>query len=273
MDVFTEVATLGNPVAVVVDGGGLAADDMQRFAAWTNLSETTFVTQASGAEYAVRIFTPTAELPFAGHPTLGTAWALLQLGCVTPDDGKLTQHCGLGPVPLEVDGDVIYTQIVPRSVVAVESAGLRAAFDAVSLVNPKRVDVGPVWLVARVEGGARALLEVRPDFAKIVDLERVTETVGVTLYAIDGERVTVRSFAPGSRVPEDPVCGSGNGAVAIHLEGEGLTPAARSYRASQGHCVGRDGEIFVRWRAGILQIGGHVTRVVSGVMAGSLSAK
>jgi PhzF family phenazine biosynthesis protein len=238
---------------------------MQRFANWTNLSETTFVTAAAGSEYHVRIFTPRAELPFAGHPTVGTATALLQLGRIAPEDGKLVQHCGLGAVELAVDDGMVFTSIPQRALRRIDCPELSACFGGVALDSPMSIDVGPVWLVARVFGGVRELEGLRPDFAAVIAVEHRHAVTGVSLYAVDDEEVHVRSFAPGSGIPEDPVCGSGNGAVARHLHELGHT--AEQYVARQGRCVGRDGVVHVRWHAGTLQVGGHAVRVVSGSLS------
>lgn len=287
VDVFTQVPCLGNPVAVVLGADGMTSVQMQQFAAWTNLSETTFVTSpasfgvggsgavvdesmaAGGAAaavptaYTLRIFTPRSELLFAGHPTIGTATLLLQLGVVRAEGGKLTQHCGIGPVPLEVDDGVVYAQIAQRAVTRLD-VDLSAVFGGVALDSPMSIDVGPVWVVARVSQGARQLHELSPDLAAIVEIEKRLGAVGITLYAVEDDGVFVRSFAPGSGIAEDPVCGSGNGAVAIHLREIGRTPAGGAYLSRQGRCVGRDGYVRVRWRGERLQVGGHATRVVSG---------
>jgi len=279
-------------VAIVLDAADLSSEEMQQFAAWTNLSETTFVTSPSSglaspdvtapnleapdieapdlaatappSEYTLRIFTPRSELQFAGHPTIGTATALIQLGIVRAVGGKLTQHCGIGAVRLEVDQGIVFAEIPRRGVTRLVNADLSAGFGGVALDSPMSIDVGPVWVVARVSEGARHLHELQPNPAAIIELEKRLGAVGVTLYALDGGGVFVRSFAPGSGIAEDPVCGSGNGAVALHLRELGESSAGDAYVARQGRCVGRDGYVQVRWRGESLQVGGHATRVVSG---------
>ncbi len=267
VDVFTAVPFKGNPVAVVLDGEGLSDAEMQSFANWTNLSETTFVLPPSdpAADYRVRIFTPKAELPFAGHPTLGTAHAVIEAGIAAPHDGQLVQQCAVGLVELTV-GEGALSFRLPRYAVAdapdpeeaiawIGGAALRG--------GAKAVDVGPVWLIAELTEIA-ALENLQHDPARLTAYYEQYGLTGATLFAADGDRVVVRSFAPGDGIPEDPVCGSGNGAVAAYRLAEGQVGSGDAYRASQGRQLGRDGWIDIRFDVDDIHVGGDCVTCVRG---------
>ncbi len=272
VDVFTDRALLGNPVAVVLDADGLDADRMQAFARWTNLSETTFVlpTTDPGADYRLRIFDPVAELPFAGHPTIGSAHAVLESGTVAPTD-RLVQECGAGLISLHVtDGQITFE--APEAVVTEPPAGADATALAViaggvELLDPRVVDVGPRWLTARLADGA-TMDDVAVDLAALAESSRVGRFTGLNLYAVDPQgAVEVRSFAPADGVPEDPVCGSGNAAVGVHLAALGPTDRTGDrYTATQGRFVHRDGRIDVTLPppGGRVRVGGSAVTVITG---------
>lgn len=269
VDVFTDTPYRGNPVAVVLDADGLSDDAMQRIARWTNLSETTFVLAptAAGADYRLRIFTPGSELPFAGHPTLGSAHALIASARLRPREGRLVQECdaGLVPVALDADGARLWLRLPPAHTALLDDAARARLERALGLACPgaMRIDVGPVWITARVDSGA-ALLAARPDLAAIEALSRESGATGVTVFgALDGDdaRWEVRSFAPAAGVPEDPVCGSGNGCVAVFL---GAAGERAPYEARQGRAIGRDGRIAVRGLGGEVEIGGACVACVRG---------
>jgi PhzF family phenazine biosynthesis protein len=218
VDVFTAVALKGNPVAVILDAVGLSTDQMQAIANWTNLSETTFVTPATdaAADYAVRIFTPKSELPFAGHPTLGTAHAVIEAGLAIPKDGKVVQQCAVGLVEVSVVGTGLSFRL-PRYAyeVAPEPEKLAAALGEGAIKGvPEIVNVGPRWVIAELSS-AGVVEQLQPDLPMLADYDRTQATTGLTVYAEkpDGD-IIVRSFAPADGIAEDPVCGSGNGAVA-----------------------------------------------------------
>jgi PhzF family phenazine biosynthesis protein len=281
VDVFTDRPFLGNPVAVVLDGDALDAATMQRIAAWTNLSETTFVLRptAPDADYRVRIFTPRSELPFAGHPTIGTAHAVLEAGLVS---GKpaLAQECGAGVLRLTVEGagrerriaveapPAALAPLAPDAARTVEQAlGARFAPDAPGQI----VSLGPRWLTVRLADAA-AVRGLAPDLGAVSRLSRELGITGITVFAPEpGGRhdVVVRSFAPADGVPEDPVCGSGNAAVGAWLDRAGarLGEGGR-YVASQGRELGRDGYVFVRIDAGAgrVWIGGCAVTCVEGML-------
>ena len=267
IDVFTARPFLGNPVAVVLDSSGLETPDMERIARWTNLSETTFLLPSTRADYRVRIFTPTNELPFAGHPTIGSAYAALSAGIVEPRAGKLTQECGAGVLELRVEGAKIFVRSPRPTITEVKN---EASACGISLVPPARVikvDVGPVWLVGEMSD-AKALATLAPDMAALARWTTSLAATGVTLFAPSGEAqcaVHVRSFAPASGVPEDPVCGSGNISVAAYLRQlERVQPA---YVARQGMQLGRDGRVSMRVDAGDIWLGGEAVACVDGKLA------
>lgn len=281
VDVFSAVATRGNPVAVVLDAAGLDAQSMQHIARWLNLSETTFVLPptVAGADYRLRIFTPANELPFAGHPTLGSAHAVVTAGLASPRSRTLVQQCGSGLIPLEVDADdrgARYRLRLPSArFSAVSSAAVAELQGAIGApidvaVAPALVDVGPTWLVARLDSAER-LLALQPNMHRLAALEVSLGATGTTLFAASagvGNDVEVRSFAPSIGVNEDPVCGSGNGSVAAFRRERGLLPAEQvDYVACQGRCVGRDGRVRVTIEpAGTIWIGGACVTTAEGVL-------
>ena len=267
VDVFTKVAFKGNPVAVVLDGDGLTDAEMQAFANWTNLSETTFVLPPSdpAADYRVRIFTPKAELPFAGHPTLGTAHAVIEAGIAAAKLGKLVQQCAVGLVELAVSDGALSFRL-PRYAVNNAPGGDEAtAWIGGAAINgaAKAVDVGPVWLIVELAEIA-ALETLQHDPARLTAYYERYGLTGATLFAADGARVVVRSFAPGDGIPEDPVCGSGNGAVAAYRLWAGQVASGDSYRASQGRQLGRDGWIDIRFDGADIHVGGACVTCVTG---------
>jgi PhzF family phenazine biosynthesis protein len=277
VDVFTTRPFFGNPVAVVLDGAGLDAAAMQRIAAWTNLSETTFVlpATAAGADYALRIFTPRAELPFAGHPTVGSAHAVLEAGLVA-ERPELRQECAAGVLRLAVDGSGAARRIAVEAPPATleplraEAVGeVERALGAPLAGEGQLVAIGPRWLTLRLadEGVVRRLA---PDMVAVAAVSRALGATGITVFALTDagdHRAVVRSFAPGDGIPEDPVCGSGNAAVGAWLQRAGA-PLGDRYVASQGRELGRDGYVSVRIDAatGRVWIGGAAVTCVDGVL-------
>jgi PhzF family phenazine biosynthesis protein len=277
VDVFTQKPFFGNPVAVVLGAEKLSNGDMQRIAAWTNLSETTFVLppSSSGADYRLRIFTPKQELPFAGHPTIGSAHAVLESGMATPRDGRLRQECLAGIIELEIEntagGDKIFFRVPRATTSTLEQTRARRLLAALGIgaaaPSPLRVDVGVVWLVGDV-GEAETLGRITPDLNEIRKLSAETQAAGVTVFGRAQEtstRLHVRSFAPILGVDEDPVCGSGNASVAAYLAHTGLVREIGSdYLARQGMALGRAGEIAVRVGNEAIKIGGYAVTCVDG---------
>ena len=276
VDVFTDRPFAGNPVAVVLDGTGIDDATMQRIAAWTNLSETTFVLPSERADYRLRIFSPTGELPFAGHPTVGSAHAVIEAGIATPRDGSLTQECLAGVIPMRVGDDGRIAARVPTPKVAREgyAADAVASLLGAPLADgpaPLTIDVGPLWLIAQA-ASPEALSEAQPDLAGIEELSRAQGLSGLTAFALNldgstGARLTVRSFAPAAGIAEDPVCGSGNAAVGAYLGvTKLLSRTGAAYVASQGRELGRDGRVEVRVAGREVEIGGAAVTVIEGTM-------
>jgi PhzF family phenazine biosynthesis protein len=264
VDVFTAKPFFGNPVAVVIGAENLDTVQMQRIARWTNLSETTFLlkrTQA-GADYRLRIFTPHQELPFAGHPTLGSAHAALESGFVRARNGRLTQECGVGLLELTLEDPRIYVR-APQPKVSPAVVPLFGTSQAL------RVDVGPVWIVVDL-GDAADVDGLTPDMTAIAELSDSMRASGVTVFGRTGNAdapIHVRSFAPSHGIPEDPVCGSGNISVAAFLRETGLLKEfGPLYTARQGMQVGRDGRVAVRVSAEAIEIGGEAVTCVDGTL-------
>jgi PhzF family phenazine biosynthesis protein len=265
VDVFTAEPYRGNPVAVVLDGAGLSAGQMQRFAHWMNLSETTFVLPPSdpGADYQVRIFTPAAELPFAGHPTLGTCHAWLAAGGTPRQEGTVVQQCGAGLVTLRQTGNGLAFAAPPvlrDGPVEEELLGRIASMLGIGragIVDASWADNGPGW-VAVLLASAAAVLAVKPG---IVDMD-----LGLVGPYPPGspQAFEVRAFFPkDGATAEDPVTGSLNAALAPWLLGTGRAQAP--YVVSQGTALGRAGRVHVsRDDAGTIWVAGGTVTCVRG---------
>ncbi len=268
VDVFAETPLLGNPVAVVLDGDGLSDADMLRFTRWTNLSEATFVLppRATGADLRVRIFAPGGELPFAGHPTLGTCHAWLEAGGRPRRDGVVVQECGAGLVPVRRGAGTLAFAAPPllRSGPVAEPDLARVAailrVDRGAIVDAQWADNGPGWVAVLLES-ADAVLALRPG---PTDLD-----VGVVGPHPPGapEAFEVRAFFPrDGATAEDPVTGSLNAALAQWLLAAGRATAP--YVARQGTALGRAGRVHVSADAdGTVWVGGGTTTCVAGQLA------
>jgi PhzF family phenazine biosynthesis protein len=267
VDVFGSGPCSGNPVAVVLDGDELEDGEMQRFARWTNLSETTFVLPPTddGADYRVRIFTPVLELPFAGHPTLGTCHAWLQAGGEPRDPGEVIQECGAGLVRIRrgEEGLAFAAPPMVRSGPASEqeAAKVTAALglDPAEVLAVEWVDNGPGWIAALVESAER-VLELQPG---PLDFD-----LGVVGFHPEGAEAAIelRAFAPlgGGTWTEDPVTGSLNASVAQWLLGSGRLTAP--YVASQGRAIDRAGHIHISQDDdGTIWVGGRTETVLGDV--------
>jgi PhzF family phenazine biosynthesis protein len=253
---------------------------MQRIAAWTNLSETTFALPPSStaADYRLRIFTPRQELPFAGHPTVGSAHAVLESGFAAAPNGRLRQECLAGIIELSVEKSELGQRVFVRTPKAkitklneTDSGRLTSSLGA-SLAKasaPLRVDVGVVWLVAEM-ADSRSVARLEPNLESVLQLSLATQAAGVTVFARANDglaRAHVRSFAPALGVAEDPVCGSGNAAVAAYLMHTGLiSEFGFQYVARQGMQVGRDGQVAVRVDGDEITIGGYAVTCVDGTL-------
>jgi PhzF family phenazine biosynthesis protein len=267
VDVFTSTPYLGNPVAVVLDGAGLTTEDMQRFASWTNLSETTFVLAptAPDADYQVRIFTPVSELPFAGHPTLGTCHAWLSVLGNAAHADVVVQQCAAGLIRVRrtADGLAFAAPRLLRSGPVDEPTVRHIAsvlgIDRAEILDAEWVDNGPGW-VGVLLGSADAVLALRPG---LVDLD-----VGVVGPYPEGSprAFEVRAFFPkdGATV-EDPVTGSLNASLAQWLLRTGR--ASAPYVASQGTALGRSGRVHISQDPdGTIWVGGGTVTCVHGLV-------
>ena len=268
VDVFTDVPYSGNPVAVVLDADGLDTEEMQRLANWTNLSETTFVLTptTADADYRVRIFTPGRELPFAGHPTLGTCHAWLEAGGASATDGVVVQECAAGLIPVRRTPDGLafaappLLRSGPVEAALVEQVAAVLRLDRGRIVDAQWADNGPGWIAVLLES-AEAVLALRPGFVGELD-------IGVVGPCPPGspEQFEVRAFFPkdGTTV-EDPVTGSLNASLAQWLLGSGRATAP--YVARQGTALGRSGRVHVTQTAdGTVWVGGGTVTCVAGAV-------
>ncbi len=259
VDVFGSRPLLGNPVAVVLDGEGLGDEQMQRIARWTNLSETTFVLPptVAGADYRVRIFTPGEELPFAGHPTLGTCHAWLAAGGEAGE--VVVQQCGAGLVPIRRGQRLAFAApplirsgpVVPADLARIARA---LGIEAQSIVDAAWVDNGPGWVAVRLPS-RQAVRDLRP-----IHLDGLF----IGAVAVDERGVEVRAFFTANGVcAEDPVTGSLNASLAPWLVASGVTELP--YEARQGVMVGRDGRVFLSGDdQGQIWVAGDTATVVVG---------
>ena len=266
VDVFASQPLRGNPVAVVHDADGLSDDDMQRFAHWTNLSETTFLltpTQPE-ADYRLRIFTPSEELPFAGHPTIGSAHAWMEAGGVPRSDHELVQECGAGLLRIRRSERLAFAApplLREGPVTADERARILAALALTDddVVDLSWGDNGPGWVVVLMRDAA-SVLSVRPDWSSFGGLD-----IGVVgPYAAGAEcAVEVRAFCPSIGIVEDPVTGSLNASIGQWLAGDRLPS---SYVASQGTVLGRAGRVHVEKDGDTVWVGGDAATTIKGTV-------
>ncbi|OCX17431.1 PhzF family phenazine biosynthesis protein [Pseudomonas graminis] len=282
VDVFTAERFMGNPVAVVLEAEGLSDDQMQQIANWTNLSETTFVLpkKEAVADYRVRIFTPGSELPFAGHPTIGTAHALLEAGVIHASAGVVIQECGVGLVRLHVSVDKLANQVIAfelpeATITTLQDAEVRQLEAILGMPvhgpRPALVDVGARWIVAQLPD-ARQVLENQPDLEQMKIHNLKARATGVVIFGKhqDGSDagVEVRAYAPACGVNEDPVCGSGNGAMAAFIRDTGqASDFGTSLLASQGVKVNRRGFIQLSITGDVITVGGNAVTCISGTMS------
>lgn len=269
VDVFSPVPTRGNGLAVVVDGEGLSERDMQGFAAWTNLAETTFLLAPTDplADYRVRIFTPSREMPFAGHPTLGSCAAWLHCGGQPRTPGLVRQQCGVGIVPVRIGNGGQFAFDAPPTRVRSMSAPTRdsiveaLAIEPASIVRTAELDNGPVWQVFELDSAAAVLAvdasRVRwPQFRSI-------GLIGPHPRGTDADW-EVRMLAPSSGMSEDPITGSLNAAIARWRQAEGRLSAAST--VAQGASIGRIGRVLVQADGNSVWIGGQVHAIISGTV-------
>ena len=265
VDVFTATPLFGNPVAVVHQAEGITTDQMHTFTSWTNLSEATYLlpTTTDAADYRVRIFCPGRELPFAGHPTLGTCHAWLETGG-EPRSDVIVQECGAGLVRIRRAGDVLafaappLQRSGPLDEADVERIARGLGLTRADIVDHQWCDNGPGWQAVLLES-ADQVLALDPDPALLTGLD-----VGVVGPHSSGDvDYEVRAFFPGnSGLTEDPVTGSLNAALAQWLIGSGRAP--ETYIAAQGTALGRAGRVHVMREGEDLWVGGRCVTVISG---------
>lgn len=288
LDVFASALFDGNPLAVVLGADRLDGSAMQRIARWTNLSETAFLLLPTvpQADYRVRIFTTRQELPFAGHPSVGTAYVAIDSGFVDASKRSLIQECAAGLLPVRVDGNgsarIIHVQAPKASITRVDELLAAAVASALQPAEDRPnqaadtmqvVNNGPRWLVCDLSSAA-AVRALKPDFAAIASITGQAALVGVCVFGREGDdgdaAMAVRAFCPGDGMAEDPVTGSANAAIAAFLAERGdLSAYGLSYRASQGREVGRNGvvEVSVDLGRGAVCVGGACAIGVRGHLA------
>ncbi len=279
LDVFAQQAGCGNPLGVVLGADDWSTQRMQGFARWTNLVETTFVLPATepDASYRLRIFTPSREIAFAGHPSIGSAFAALSTGFCTARDGRLVQQCDAGLLPITVEGDPEH----PILSVAVPAARVESATSAALLVlerildgltpgssPPGLVSGGRRWWLAEL-ADERQLRAWNAPFADIAALAKRSDTLGLCVFARSNDpafELVVRAFPAGAGIAEDPASGAANALIAAYiatLEPDGAL--SRGYRASQGRELGRDALLTLRIETGgQIWVGGHCALVIDG---------
>jgi PhzF family phenazine biosynthesis protein len=269
-DVFSTTPMGGNGLAVVLDGAGLTDEAMQRFARWTNLAETTFVFAPSdpAADYDIRIFTVSRELPFAGHPTLGTATCWLAAGNTPKQAGVIRQNCGVGLVDIDLKGDTP-AFVAPPTSIADMAAPTLATITAGLNLDPTRIlrhavlDNGPVWHAIELQNA---------DDLLTLDAGAITPVSGLAVGLIaphskgDAD-FEVRMFSMWAGLTEDPVTGSLNSALAHWMQAQGRVQ--RPYIVAQGTCIGRHGRVHVIPSPddvddGPIRIGGHTNILIDG---------
>ncbi len=271
-DVFTPIPTRGNALAVVVDGDGLSEDAMSEFATWTNLAETTFILPADDpvADYHLRIFTPSREMPFAGHPTLGSCAAWLRCGGVPRQAGVVRQQCGVGIVDIDISkGDSFAFTAPPTSIRQMKSESFEAVVNALGIprnliLRAAELDNGPVWQAFQLNS-AEAVLALDSSLVRWPTFN----AIGLIGAHPDSSECDfeVRMLAPSSGMNEDPITGSLNSALAHWLQAEAVLTGPVT--VAQGTSINRYGRVFIEPVQGedIVKIGGQTHILVEGVVA------
>jgi len=281
VDVFCGQSYRGNPLAVIFDADGLDDASMQAIASWTNLSETTFLCQPTdpAADYRVRIFEPAGELPFAGHPTLGTAHAFVENGGVPRTAGRLVQQCGAGLIEIETRGGGVRAFAAPQArftSLPVEAYGALADALGTSVIDfttpPTAIDNGVPWLLVRL-ASADACLALAPEPTALTKVVRAVGMSGIAVFGAhpaDGPATfEMRCIVTpaGANPYEDPVTGSANAGLASLLDHLGARPGD-GYTVRQGTALGRDGRVFVEYDDAhpAIWIGGAATTTIDGTI-------
>jgi PhzF family phenazine biosynthesis protein len=270
-DVFTSVPTKGNGLAVIVDADGLAESQLQEFAAWTNLAETTFLMPPTdpSADYKVRIFTPKREMPFAGHPTLGSCAAWLHSDGTPKQEGLVRQECGVGIVDIDISGEIPAFVAPPTTIERLPEGQIQAVCDALdigsaSIVRTAKLDNGPVWQVFELASATDVLA---------VDSSKVRwpsfKSIGLIGPHPAGSECDyeVRNLAPSSGMSEDPITGSLNSALACWMHAGGRLQS--NLVIAQGTNINRHGRVFIKSdlnEDGRILIGGQTHILIEGVV-------
>jgi PhzF family phenazine biosynthesis protein len=280
VDVFSKRPGCGNPLAVVLDAEGLGTEQMQAIAAWTNLVETTFVlppSQAS-ADYRVRIFTPQREIPFAGHPSLGTAHALLVSKQLEQKNAEVIQECSAGLIPIRIETSRKFRRRLFFRAPAVkhiqtldeQSPETTAVFSTLALgkLRPSLVEGGRKWWMAEMRDES-ALRSLQVNHAAIMALSRASDSMGLCVFARcvnQDYQLAVRAFAPAFGIQEDPASGAANATIAAYLLDSGaLNEIGHNYRVSQGREMGHDATIDLRaTQQDDIWVGGECQTVIQG---------
>lgn len=282
VDVFSKRPGCGNPLAVVLDAEGLNSEQMQKIAAWTNLVETTFVLPPSeaNADYRVRIFTPQREIPFAGHPSLGTAHALLALKLVRAQKGEIIQECGAGLIPIRIETSkkfrrrLFFRAPVVKNIEAFDSGFEPAAevFSKLALgeLAPSLVEGGRKWWIAEMRD-EKSLRSLQPDHAAIIAMSKASDSMGLCVFSRCKDQdyqLAVRAFAPAFGIKEDPASGAANATIAAYLLDSGaLQSIGHNYRVSQGREMGHDATIDLRAeKQDDIWVGGECQTVINATM-------
>jgi PhzF family phenazine biosynthesis protein len=278
LDVFSRQPLKGNPLAVVIDGDGLDDATMRAMARWTNLSETAFLLTPTqpDADYRIRIFTPTRELPFAGHPSVGGAYAAIEAGLVAAEKQMLIQECAAGLLPVRVHGEgstrTIHVQAPLANVHHVDTSVVHAIGDALyqtlDNVDVRMVMNGPRWLLCNLHEAPR-VRALDPDMAALTALCKRHDVIGVSVFGREQMKdasMAVRAFCPADGIPEDPVTGSSNAAIMAFLTESGDNIYGSRYRASQGREIERDGYVDVARdpSTGAITVGGDCVVTIRG---------
>ncbi|PWC15994.1 PhzF family phenazine biosynthesis protein [Brenneria corticis] len=282
VDVFTQIPFTGNPLAVVLDADGLTVEQMQDIARWTNLSETAFALPPTDplADYRLRIFTPESELPFAGHPTLGSAHALLESGLRVSSPGQLIQQCDIGLVPINISSDGQLAFHAPPATIApfaVERYPLLEQTLGSADINrsypPASVDMGIRWLVIRMDSAATCL-DIHPDALALAALQQACEVDGIAIYGPhdngDPADYEARAFyIERGGLKEDPVTGSANACMACLLRHQHYPDniaSRQGYLVRQGVKRQCDGRIAVSYINDEPWVGGHSVTIIDGTL-------
>jgi PhzF family phenazine biosynthesis protein len=280
LDVFAATLGGGNHLGVVIGADDWSDAAMQRFARWTALVETTFLLPPTDpkASYRVRIFTPNKEIPFAGHPSIGSAHAALACGLAEARDGLLWQECGAGVLPIRVEGNGASRELLLQSpgerVLETGHAAhplLPAALIGIELgtLPPALVDGGRRWWLAEVADEA-CLRAWQPDHAAIGALARASDSMGLCVFARSNHphyRLVVRAFPAGVGIVEDPASGAANGLIAAYIaHAEPHGTLARGYQVSQGREIGHDARLIVQIDGSSIWVGGRSHTVIDGAL-------